>query len=61
MALSSLKQKQNVSIFVTRKKLHNEPSLKPDGSEILVVDEYKFFRIIDKKTNIHSPLGIPKN
>ena len=38
-----------MSIFVA-KKIHNDPSLKLDGSEIPVVDEYKFLGIIfDKK------------
>ena len=44
--------KQNVFIFVTKKtnKLHDNPSLKLDSSEVPVVDEYKFLGIIfDKK------------
>ena len=37
--------------------MHNDTSLKLDGSKIPVVDEYKFLGIIfDKKTNIYSPL-----
>ena len=50
MDSDSLKQ-QNVSSFVTKKnKLRNDPSLKLDSSEIPVIDEYKFLRIIfDKK------------
>ena len=40
MDSDSLKQKQNVSIFIS-KKLHNDPSLKLESSEISVVDEYK--------------------
>ena len=48
MVSSSLKQ--NVSIFVNKKKLHNDLSLELDGVEIPVVDEYKFLEIIfDKK------------
>ena len=49
MVSGSLKQKQNVSIFV-KKKLHNDPSLKLHGVEIPVIDECKFLGIIfDKK------------
>ena len=61
MDSDSLKQKQNVSIFVT-KKIHDDPSLKFDGSKIPVVDEYKFLGMIfDKKTSIYSPLEISKS
>ena len=56
MVSSSLKQKQNESIFV-KKKLHNDPSLKLDGVEIPVVDEYKFLGIIfNKKLTFIPPL-----
>ena len=46
--------------FFGAKKLPNDPSLKLDSSEILVVDEYKFLGIISEK-KIYSPLEIPKN
>ena len=45
MVSNSLKQKQNVSICV-KTKLHNDPSLKLNGVEIPVVDDYKFLGII---------------
>ena len=61
MDLSSLKQKQEMSNFVT-KKLHNDSWLKLNCSEIPAVDEYKFLGIIfQKKTKINSLLEIPKN
>ena len=56
MATRSSKEKQNVSIFIKKKKkkkLHNDPSLKLDGVEIPVVYEYKFLGIIfDKKLTV---------
>ena len=61
MNSGSLKQK-HVHFYKKKNKLHNDPSLKLDISEIPVVNEYKFLGIIfEKKTNIYSPFEIPKN
>ena len=42
-----------------KRKLHNDPSLKLEKTEIPFVDEYKFLGLIfDKKTHLYSPLEI---
>ena len=42
--------KNKMCPFLSKKKLHNDPSLKLSGIEIPVVDEYRFLGIIfDKK------------
>ena len=50
MALKFPKQKLSACIFVDLKIMHNNPTLYVDGSEIPVVDQYKFLWVIfDKK------------
>ena len=55
------KSKTKCVHFCSLRKIHNDPLLKIDDSEIPVVNEYKFLGIIfDKKTFIHPTHKIPK-
>ena len=61
MDSGTLKQKTKCVHFCHKNKLHNDPSIKLDGSEIPVVDEYKFLGIIsEKKITFISHLKYPK-
>ena len=50
-----LKNKNKMRPFLSQKKLHNDPSLKLDGSAIPVEDEYKFLAMIFDKKLIFIP------
>ena len=56
------KSKTKCVHFCSQMKMHNNPVLKIDDSEIPVVNEYKFFGVIfdKKKTFIHPTHKIPK-
>ena len=53
MVSNSPKTKHN---FCNLRKMHNDPALKLDSTEIPIVEKHKFLGIIfDKKTNIQTP------
>ena len=48
------KSKTKCVHFCSLRKMHNDPVLKIDDSEIPVVNEYKFLAVIFDKKNFHS-------
>ena len=61
MALGFLKKKTKCMHFCHKRKLHNNPCLKLERTEIPVVNEHKFLGLVfNKKTAFYSPPEVLK-